>query len=159
MSENQINELDALLDTSLEDLADAPVWEDYPPGVHLVVVEAVEQFSVEKKNPADPTKAGVKIKFKGIETVEAQDPEKVIKPDQVTSVSFFLLHPNENVQKGGQGGFKEVMAATAGQYGAAPNRELIDKLVGSTVLIATDLRYSKKDEKSYFQLKSLTFPG
>lgn len=152
MSQNQIDLLDSLLDSSLEDLADAPAWEDFPPGVHRVVVEEVEQFQVEKE-----PKAGIKIKFRGIETVEAQDPDKVIEPDQLASISFFLVHPNETVQQMGQGGFKEIMAATAAQFGAGSNRELMDKLKGSEVLIVTDLRQDKKSDRKYLQLKGLTF--
>src|SRR5262245_50427887 len=78
---NDINILDSLLDSNLEDLADAPTWQEYPAGVHRVTVTEVEQFKVEGNEP----KAGIKIKFKGIETIEAQDPEKVITPEQVTS--------------------------------------------------------------------------
>lgn len=154
MSQNQIDLLGNLLDSSLEDLADAPVWQEYPPGVHRCVVEEVEQFNVEK---SPEPKAGIKIKFKGIETVEAQDPDKVITPDQVTNVSFFLIHPNENVQKSGQGGFKEIMAATAEQFGAGSNRELMEKLKGAEVLITTDLRKDKKTDREYLQLKGLAF--
>ena len=153
MSQQQIDLLDSLLDTSLEDLADAPTWQEYPAGVHRVTVEEVEQFSVDGKE----VKAGVKFKFKGIETIEAQDPEKVIEPGQVTSVSFFLVHPTEMVMKSGQGGFKEIMAATAAQFGAASNRELMEKVKGSEVLIVTDLRKDKKTEREYLQLKGFTF--
>ena len=139
MSNEQIDMLDDLLDATLEDLADAPAWQEYPPGVHRCTVEEVEQFKVN-----DEPKAGVKIKLKGIETVEAQDPDKVIEPGQVTSLSFFLKHPNENVQKMGQGGFKEIMTATAAQFGTASNRELMEKLKGAEVLVVTDLRKDKK---------------
>lgn len=157
MSQNQIDLLDSLLDSNLEDLADAPTWQEFPPGVHRVTVEEVEQFNVEKKSASDDTKAGIKIKLKAIETVEAQDPAKVVTPGQVTSVSFFLLHPNENVQKSGQGGFKEIMAACAAQFGAGSNRELMEKLKGSEVLVATDLRKDKKTDREYLQLKGFTF--
>lgn len=153
MSQNQIDLLDSLLDSNLEDLADAPTWQEFPPGVHRVIVTEIEQFTVE----SDKSKAGIKLKLKAIETVEAQDPAKVVAPDQVTSVSFFLLHPNENVQKSGQGGFKEIMAACASQFGAASNRELMEKLKGSEVLVATDLRKDKKTDKEYLQLKGFTF--
>lgn len=152
MSQQQIDLLDSLLDSSLEDLADAPTWQEYPPGVHRVIVEEIEQFKIENE-----PKAGIKIKFKGIETVEAQDPEKVISEGQVTSVSFLLIHPNENVVKMGQGGFKEIMAATAEQFGAGSNRELMEKLKGAEVLIATDLRKDKKNDREYLQLKGLSF--
>jgi hypothetical protein len=154
MSQQQIDLLDSLLDSSLEDLADAPTWQEFPPGVHRCIVEDVEQFKVEK---SDEPKAGIKIKFKGIETVEAQDPAKVIEPNQVTTVSFFLIHPNENVMKSGQGGFKEIMAATAEQFGTGSNRELMEKLKGSEVLITTDLRKDKKTDREYLQLKGLAF--
>lgn len=157
MSQQQIDLLDSLLDTSLEDLADAPTWQEYPPGVHRVIVEEIEQFKVDDDKSKDGPKAGIKIKFKGIETVEAQDPEKVITPEQVTFVSFFLLHPNETVRNMGQGGFKEIMAATAAQFGAGTNRELMEKLKGSEVLIATDLRKDKKNDREYLQLKGLSF--
>ena len=153
MSDKQIDLLDNLLDTSLEDLADAPAWQEYPPGVHRVIVEEVEQFKVDGSEP----KAGIKFKFKGIETVEAQDPEKVITPDQVASVSFFLIHPNDMVMKSGQGGFKEIMAATAAQFGPGSNRELMEKIKGAEVLIATDLRKDKKTDREYLQLKGLSF--
>lgn len=154
MSQQQIDLLDSLLDSNLEDLADAPEWNEFPPGAHRVIVEEIEQFKVEK---SDEPKAGIKIKFKGIETIEAQNPDKVISEGQVTSVSFFLIHPNENVMKSGQGGFKEIMAATAEQFGAGPNRELMEKLKGSEVLIVTDLRKDKKTDREYLQLKSLAF--
>lgn len=153
MSQQQIDLLDSLLDSSLEDLADAPTWQEFPPGVHRCIVEDVEQFKVD----GNERKAGIKFKFKGLETVEAQDPNKVIEPGQVTSVSFFLIHPNDMVMKSGQGGFKEVMAATAEQFGAAPNRELMEKIKGAEVLIATDLRKDKKTDREYLQLKGLSF--
>lgn len=160
MSDKQLNlDMDQLLDGTLEDLADAPEWKEYPPGVHLVEITEIEQFSVGD----DGTKRGLKFKFKGKQTLEATDPEKVISEGQVTSLSFFLVHPNENVVRQGQGQFKEIMAVAAAQYGAAKNSELIEKLKGSEVLLVTDLRAEKVDGKltgrQFLQFKGMAFPG
>lgn len=157
--ENMILDMDALLDGTLEDLADAPEWQEYPPGAHLVEITKIERFKVGD----DGTKQGMKFSFKGKQTLEAADPEKVISEGQVTSISFFLVHPNENVVKQGQGQFKEIMAAAAAQYGAAKNSELCEKLTGSEVILVTDLRAEKKDGKltgrQFLQFKGLAFPG
>ena len=80
----------------------------------------------------------------------------MISADQVANVSFFLIHPNETVRDMGQGGFKEIMAAAAASFGAGSNRELMEKLTGAEVLIATDLRKDPKSDKKYLQLKSLS---
>ena len=158
MTQETLNlDMDALLDGTLEDLADAPEWKEFPPGAHLVEITEIEQFKV------DDTKKGIKFKFKGKSTLEADDPEKVISEGQVTSISFFLVHPNENTVKQGQGQFKEIMAVAAAQYGADTNRNLMDKLVGSEVILVTDLRAEKKDGKftgrQFLQFKGMAFPG
>jgi hypothetical protein len=159
MTEQTVNmDMDALLDGTLEDLADAPAWEDYPPGAHLVEVTKIERFMVQN----DATKQGMKFHFKAKQTLEATDPEKVVSPDQVATLSFFLVHPSETAVKQGQGQFKEIMAVAAAQYGAAKNSELCEKLVGSEVILVTDLRPEKKDGKAtgrnFLQFKGMAFP-
>ena len=57
MSNDNVDLLDGLLDATLDDLADAPAWEDYPPGVHRVTIDKIEQFKVEGDKAKDGPKA------------------------------------------------------------------------------------------------------
>lgn len=152
-NENLIQDLDALLDGTLDDLADAPEFAPFPPGVHRVTMKW-------ERKKIDDAREGYAINFKAIETVEAQDPEKVVSAGQTDGTMFFLKHTNPDVAKRNQGQFKDVLRSLAEHYGTdKKNSELIELSNDAEVLIVTELREEKKEGKKtgrmFMQLKAL----
>ena len=139
MSDN----FDALLDVSLDDLADLPEFADFPAGVHRCTV------SITKKEVN--SKPAMEVKLTGIETVELSKPEedKPINAGQTSSSLYFL--DNEF----GQGAFKKLVAPLAAHLGVGNLRELIEQVEGTEVEAVTSFRKNKKTDELYFEIKKL----
>ena len=141
---SEIN-MDALLDGTLDDLADIPEFRPFPPGAHKVKF-TWEQKEV-NKHPA------IEVKLTAVETVElakpADEENKALVGGETGSVLYML--DNEI----GQGKFKELLKSLAAHYGAKTTRELLADAQGSEVLVVTDLRSNKEKTKSYMDIVKL----
>ena len=134
---------DALLDASLDDLADLPAFESFPAGVHKATI-SIKQKTVNNK-------PGMEVSLTGIETVELSKPEeeKPITAGQVSSSLYFL--DNEF----GQGAFKKLIAPLAAHLGVSSIRDLIEQCEGTEVEAVTSYRTNKKTGDTYFEIKKL----
>ncbi len=139
---------DAILNVSLDDLADLPEFASFPAGVHRCTV------SMEKKEIN--SKLAIEVKLTGIETVELSKPDedKPITTGQVSSAAFFL--DNEF----GQGAFKKLVAPLAAALGVSSLRDIIDACAGTEVEAVTAYRQGKAkpgetERPVYFEIKKL----
>lgn len=139
MSEINMN-LDALLDGTLDDLADMPEFKPFAAGTHLCTL------GLEVKKVGEHNAVEVSLKHK--ETVELSDTtETPPNPGDSTNVLYFLSHSNPKVAEIGQGQFKELMKSLAEHFGAKSNRELIADGNGCEAYVVTNLREEKKQGK------------
>lgn len=146
---DEIVDIDALLDGTLDDLADVPEFKNYPAGVHKVKISW--DLAKEVSDGKGGKKKVVGLNMTGIETVElpAGSEDAPITEGQVANVMFDLK--NEY----GQGQFKEIMKSLAAHYGAKSNRELAKESEGAEVLVTTDLRDNKDKTKKFLQVVAL----
>lgn len=132
-------DIDALLEGTLDDLADLPEFRPFNPGVYRMTLDW--EFDKTKKSV-------IYMKFKILETQEEVVPQdgKPMEPGAETNVRLDLSN------EFGQGRFKEIMAVAAARYGAKSNRELLAELKGNEILGATKHNVNKKDGKVYTDL-------
>jgi hypothetical protein len=134
--------LDALLDATLDDLADLAEFKPFPPGAH----KALATFEAKSINE----KPCVELSFKYVEVIdcEAEEPPK---EGDTASTLFFL--DNEF----GQGAFKNAARSFAGLLPeGATNREIIEAVQDIEVIILTSYAKNKKDPDSpYMNVKEI----
>lgn len=150
MSLKEINasDIDALLDGTIDDIADLPEFKAFPAGVH----RASFQWEYKDINK-HPTYI---MKLKAIETVElpADSKDQPLVSGAETSVNFML--DNEV----GQGKWKEVMKVLAAKFGEKKNRELIAESNGSEAVFVTKVRTKKDGDTvvaSYTDIVEMSF--
>jgi hypothetical protein len=138
--------INALLDGTLDDLADTPEFKPFPVGTHKVVI-TLAQKEINKK-PA------FEMKIKALETIELANPNEdaPLANGDETSIAFLL--DNEY----GQGDLKKVLRAAAEKFGAKSNRELIEDVQNAEVAIITGLRSNKDKTQKYTTLVEIVFP-
>ena len=151
MNAKTVNQdIDSLLDGTLDDLADMPSFKPFTPGTHKILLK------LEIKKIGD--NQAVEVGMKHIETMEQADPAaEPTTPGDETSVLMFLKHPSIQAVELGQGQFKEIMKAAAEKFGAKTNRELIADCNGAEAIVITGLREDKKKGKMYTSLNALMF--
>lgn len=142
MSDAQPFDIDALLDGTLDDLADTPEFKPFVPGSYKVMFG----LEADKKKP----KSVYYGKMKMVEVLELADPSNSppVKDDE-TSTRLDL----EN--EFGQGNMKKILGAMIAKFGKGPtNREWIDKLMHEQVecTVITDLRPNKDKTVFYTNL-------
>lgn len=145
--------LDDLLDSTLDKLADMPEFKPFPAGAHKLTI-----YWTPKKIGEHPA---VELKLTAIETIELADATKdtPLEKGAETSVAFML--DNEL----GQGKFKELMAVLKTQYDpnsaegtGKTNRMLMAESNNAEVTVITDVRPDKKVEgRFYTDIKVMTF--
>lgn len=141
MSEN--TDLDALLDSTLDNLADMPEFAIYPPGAHRVSI-SFEQKEV-NKHPS------IEMKMVLRETLELAEPTDV-PPEAGTETSMLFMMDNEF----GQGKFKEVIKPLAAHLGTTSIRDAINGANGMEVVIVSNVRQNKEKTAKYMNVVSLT---
>lgn len=141
-------DLQSILSTTLDDLADIPAFAIYPAGVHRCTIKSFEPKEI-------ATKAGktiaVELKLSHNETVEQADPtETPATPNQEVNQLFML--DNEF----GQGALKEILKPLAVAFGGNNMGEVMAASVGAEVVVVTNVRKDKTDpDKKYFGIKKL----
>lgn len=140
MSEINMN-IDALLDGTLDDLADLPEFKPFPPGTHRCTLK-MEIKKIDKNT-------AVEVGLTALGTEELADTSDTpLSPGDNTSVLYFLTHTNPKAAEIGQGGFKNLMKSLAEHFGAKSNRELMEEGNGAEVLVVTGYRLAKKDPQN-----------
>lgn len=129
--------IDALLDTNLDDIADLPSWEAFPAGAHRCTL------AFEKKQIGDHP--AVEAKLAAIETLELAKPADTspLKAGDSTGVSFML--DNEF----GLGKLKALLVPHAEFAGSTKLGEIMDRLDNCEVVVVTKQR-ANKDKTQYY---------
>jgi len=136
--------VDAILDGTLDDLADMPEFRPYPAGTHRFHLTLVNKTAKKDWINGHPA---VEAKMKLIETVELANPaDAPLTAGAETSVLYML--DNEL----GQGSFKNLMKALVAHFGARSNRELMEECRNLECLGVTKLRANKDKTKEYTDL-------
>jgi hypothetical protein len=156
MTDQTIDAMDALLDGTLDDLADIPEFRNYPIGVHKVKISwdtAKTLDGVYKVKDKEETglKTFVQLSMEAIETIELPA-GSTDTPLEVGAQAQLLYDLNNEFA---QGKFKEIMKALASHYGAKSNRELLAESNGAEVLIVVKHRTDKKSKKVYIDVDSM----
>ena len=134
-------DIDAMLDGTLDDLADLPEFKPYPAGTHAVILTIVDKTAEKDRVNKHP---GFEVKMKAVETLElANSDDTPLAAGAETSVLYLLDNPI------GQGSFKKLLASAAEHFGAKSNRELIADLNGATVAVVTRQRQNKDKTQTY----------
>lgn len=145
MSDQMLNaDVDSLLDSTLDDLADLPEFKAFPAGMHKVGIK----FEVKKIGD----KTGIEMAMKYIEPLELADAAEVPpKAGDTSNVVYFL--DNEL----GQGQFKNIMLALRPTFGETlTNRQLMEAAANAEVAVVTKQRKDKNDAtKVYTQVTKL----
>ena len=137
--------LDSLLDSSIDDLADLPEFQVYPNGSHKVIVN-FESKEV-NKHPC------VEMKMKAVETIELANPasDTPLEPGTESSVLFML--DNEF----GQGKFKAIMKTFAEATGTQKISEAMEAAQGMEVTVICKVRQNKDKTQSYTDVTKVIF--
>lgn len=134
-------DLDAILDGTLDDLADIPEFAVYAPGSYILDFN-LEQDKDKKKQSVYYGRMTV------VEVKELADPTKT--PPAVGAQTGVRM---DLTNEFGQGNMKKILSAAAAKFGKKSNRELIEELKTSVrVLAITDLRANKDKTVDYTNL-------
>lgn len=134
-------DMDALLDGTLDDLADMPEFKPFTPGIHkckvTMKVKEIEKFPV------------IEVGLKVIETIEVSPGVEPMLPGAETSCAFFMKHSNPLVAEMGQGKVKILFTALASHFGQKSNRDLMADANGAEMLVVTGQRENKDKTKKF----------
>ena len=143
MTDVQNFDINALLDGTLDDLADMPEFKPFPPGAHKVIINVTQK--VINKHPA------FEVSMKAVETIElANAADTPLTKDAETSVAYMM--DNEL----GQGKFKRILSAVAAHFGQKSNRELIAEMSNLECLVITTQRQNKEKTQSYTDIVEIS---
>lgn len=142
---NQTN-IDSLLDSTLDDLADLPEFKVFPAGAYNGQIE----LAVKKMGD----NMGIELKFTNQETVELSDPTQEAPAVGATTSVGFLLN-NEF----GQGALKKVLASLKEGLqipDGTSTREIMEASKGAVCMVVLTTRADKTDSTKVYQgLKNL----
>lgn len=130
-------DLDSILDSSIDDLADLPEFAVYPSGVHKVIID-FESKEV-NKHPC------VEMKMKAVETVELANPAADTPLEAGTESSVLFMLDNEF----GQGKFKTIIKQIAAATGTSKISETVEAAKGMEVQVVCKVRQNKDKTQSY----------
>lgn len=129
-----MSEFDDLLDTTLDDLEDAPEFKPYPPGAHRVTASFDLKEISGKQTP--------ELSFKYLELLELSDPQDETPKEGDTANTIFMMD-NEF----GVGSFKRCSLPFGEALGLKTGREIIEGVKDVECVILTGIRYAKDDKK------------
>jgi hypothetical protein len=137
-------DLDSILDSSIDDLADLPEFAVFPNGAHKVLIQW-ESKEV-NKHPC------MELKMKAVETVELSNPaeDKPLVAGAESSVLFML--DNEF----GQGKFKTIIKTLAEATGSNKISEAVEASNGMEVTVICKVRQNKDKTQSYTDVTKIT---
>lgn len=149
MSNTNKAAIDAILDGTLDDLADAPEFKPFPAGAHICV------FDFESKIVNN--KPAVEVKLKALETSESSDPEgAVVTPGQETTV-LYLLRNNDNTKNEiAEGKLKLIAKSLSERFPGNSLGEILAGAKGAEVLVVTKVRTNKSSGQENTDIVSLS---
>lgn len=135
--------MNALLDATLDDIADLPEFKNYPIGAHKVLAT----FATKNIGGKD----AIELSFKYQECMGLADENDAAPAAGDTCSTMFMLD-NEY----GQGNFKKCAKPFAEALGFGTLRDIIEGVKDVECIILTGLRADKNDkEKFYLQVKEI----
>lgn len=135
-------DIDSILDSQLDDLADLPEFGTYPAGSHKVII------NWEKKTVNNHP--SVELKMKAVETLELANPtDAPLVPNAEGSVLFML--DNEF----GQGALKALLKPLAVETGEGSLSGIMNASNGMEVTVVTNIRQNKDKTQSYTNVKKI----
>lgn len=137
MSNENNSALDALLDASIDDLADLPEFAIFPAGLLRVVVN-FESKTV-NNHPS------IEMKMKLVETVELANPAADQPLKEGTEASVLFMLDNEF----GQGQAKAILSTFAQACGTNNMRDTMEAANGMEVQVVSKPRQNKDKTQSY----------
>lgn len=138
------NALDALLDSTLDDLADMPEFKPFPAGAHVCTLE----FKPKEINK----KAAVEVVLIHVSTEELVDSAATPpKPGDTTNCLFILTNNDGQPNEISQGKLKMILAALKETTGGTTNREVMEGAKGIHCLVVTKIRTNDKDKNNIMQ--------
>jgi hypothetical protein len=144
---NDATNIDSLLDSTLDSLADLPEFKIFPAGAYNGPVK----LTVKKMGD----NMGVELSFTNAEVVELSDPTAEAPAVGATTAVGFLLN-NEY----GQGDLKKTLASLKEGLGlpdGMTSREMMEATADTMCMVVFGVRSDRKDAtKMYQSLKSVT---
>lgn len=157
-----MNDMDSLLDGTLDDLADMPTFKPFCAGAHMLKLS----FNAKDKINDIPT---VKVKLVHISTEEKSDEDVAPTPGDETEVAYMLQKKDASTGKMvanelAQGQFKQLLAELKTGLNlpdGTSNRAVMEAAEGLEALCITQVRKGKADKdtgevKFYTALKSVS---
>lgn len=144
---NEDIDVDALLDGTLDDLADLPEFKPYVAGVHQVLASFdIKEIKGHGKCP--------ELSFKYVECIELEDSQEA-EPEVGDEASTLYMLDN-NI---GQGKFKEIIAAfKIGLNLEGTNRQVMAQIKDVECVIASTVTTDKEDStRKYLNVVQLEF--
>jgi hypothetical protein len=146
------NDLDSLLDGTLDDLADMPAFKAFPAGAHRATIK----WEMKEVNGQVCPDLGITA----IETMELAAAEGAgpVAVGDKTNILYMFKKKDGTANEIGQGQFKEIMKSLAATYGAKSPRILMEESNNAECLIVTKVRTDKRDKndlKFYTDIVSL----
>lgn len=136
---NNIDDLDSLLDGTLDDLADMPEFKPFPVGAHKVTIKWDYSELKEKKV--------IKLSATYVEPVELNDATEVPpKTGDKSTVTFFLRNKDGTVNEFGEGNWKTMLEGLKENF-PGTNKEIMDASDGAECLLITKHQIDKRDPK------------
>ena len=126
-------DLDSILDSSIDDLADLPEFGTFPAGVHRVIINW-ESKEV-NKHPC------MELKMKMVETIELSNPATDTPSEPGVESSALFMLDNEY----GQGNFKTIIKSLATATGSSKISEAVEASQGMEVQVVIAVKADKKD--------------
>lgn len=130
-------DIDSILDSSIDDLADLPAFQVFPSGVHRAII------NWEKKEVNNHP--CMELKMKAVETIELANPAEDAPLAAGTESSVLFMLDNEF----GQGKFKAIIKQLAEATGTSKISEAVDASQGMEVQVVCKVRQNKDKTQSY----------
>lgn len=137
------NDLDSLLDLTLDDLEDLPEFKNFPAGAHRVLA-TLESKEVNGK-PC------VEISFTYVSCEELADPQEA-EPKAGDKCSSLFFLDNEF----GQGALKKCAEPFAQALGLINLREIVEQTTDVEAVLVSSIQVDKKDStKQYLRIQEI----
>lgn len=139
-----MTDIDTLLDSTLDDLADIPEFKPFPVGAHRCTINWDIKEINGKKCP--------ELKLTAVETVELSEtnPEGTLplNAGDTTNVLFQLVKKDGTANDIGQGQFKETLKPLAAHFNTVSPKDTMAASNGAECLVVTTIQEDNRDKNN-----------